>query len=124
MDAGDAHVPPGAAPVAWGGTPEPGAAAHRYGVLRVLLGAGVDASRIRVFHDADDGGAYWVVTPEGGRAAVLTDDTERYVGHLEGPWPFKAVFLGPDGSRTRIDHSIDALTAQVVRWCTEAAPDV
>ncbi|MFD7974698.1 hypothetical protein [Streptomyces sp. NPDC059071] len=95
--------------------------AHRYGVLSALLRAGVDAARIQVFHDLEGDGAYWVVTLDGARTAVLTDDTEDHVVHMEGPWPFKAVFLGPDGrARTKIDHSIEDLTADLVTWCTEA----
>ncbi|MFF9780539.1 hypothetical protein ACF1HJ_43760 [Streptomyces sp. NPDC013978] len=95
--------------------------AHRYGVLSALSGAGVDAARIQVFHDLEDDGAYWMVTLDGARTAVLTDDTEDHVVHVEGPWPFKAVFLGPDGgARTKISYSIEDLTADLVTWCTEA----
>ncbi len=52
---------------------------------------------------------------------MLTDDTEDHVGHMEGPWPFKAVFLTPDGIRTKINYSIGALTADVVTWHAGAA---
>ncbi|MFF5809787.1 hypothetical protein [Streptomyces sp. NPDC012746] len=66
-------------------------------------------------------GVHWVVTLDGGRRrAVLTDDTEDHVGHIEGPWPFKVTFLDPAGVRTRINYSIGALTAHVVRWYTES----
>ncbi|MFJ8436003.1 hypothetical protein ACIQ9P_32355 [Kitasatospora sp. NPDC094019] len=74
-----------------------------------------------MFHDPEDGGVYWVVALDGGRTAVLTDDTEDHVVHMEGLWPFKAVLLDPDRVRTEIDYSIDELTARVVTWCTEAA---
>ncbi|MDG5807582.1 MULTISPECIES: hypothetical protein [unclassified Streptomyces] len=115
------QVPAGAAPVAWRETEDAHRVAHRYRVLSALLGAGVDAARIQVFHDLENDGAYWVVTLDGARTAVLTDDTEDHVVHVEGPWPFKAVFLGPDGvARTKIDDSIEELTGNLVMWCTEA----
>ncbi len=115
-----AQVPPTATSVAWSEVWDPTGIAHRYGVVGALLGAGIDAARIQVFHDPESGGAYWVVALGGGRLAVLTDDTEEHAGHLEGPWPFKAVFLSPDRVRTEIAHSINDLTAQTVTWCTEA----
>ncbi|MFF8280855.1 hypothetical protein ACF05T_33140 [Streptomyces lateritius] len=115
-----AQVPPAAVRVTWRETSYPPDVAHRYGVIGTLLGAGVDAARIQVFYDPEDGGAYWVVSLDGGRTAVLTDDTEEHAGHLEGPWPFKAVLLSPEGVRTTIDHSIDDLKAHIVAWCTEA----
>ncbi|MFF9205072.1 hypothetical protein ACF1AE_25285 [Streptomyces sp. NPDC014986] len=113
-----AFVPPGATRVTGRDFRE---VAHRYGVLDALLGSGLDAARVQVFHDQEGDGVHWVVTLDGGRTAVLTDDTEQHVGHLEGPWPFKALFIGPDGVRTEIDHSVGDLTAHVVRWCTGAA---
>ncbi|WP_329383971.1 hypothetical protein OG625_22420 [Streptomyces sp. NBC_01351] len=123
-------MPAGAGRVVWAEGPEASEAseardvAHRYGVIRALLAAGVDSARVQVFHEAEGGGAYWVVSLDGGRTAVLTDDTEEYVGHLEGPWPFKAVFLGPDGTdRTEIDYSIDVLKGRILKWCTEASDD-
>ncbi|GGT80724.1 hypothetical protein GCM10010272_26550 [Streptomyces lateritius] len=97
-----AQVPPAAVRVTWRETPYPPDVAHRYGVIGTLLEAGVDAARIQVFYDPEDGGAYWVVSLDGGRTAVLTDDTEEHVGHLEGPWPFKAVFLSPEGLRSHL----------------------
>ncbi|MEJ8641378.1 hypothetical protein WKI68_07610 [Streptomyces sp. MS1.HAVA.3] len=114
-------MPPAAARVMWRDTEDPHGIAHRYGFISTLLAAGVDAARIQVFHDPEVDAAYWVVTLDGGRAAVLTDDTEEHVGHLEGPWPFKAVFLGPDGVRTKICYSIDRLKVHVVTWCAEDA---
>ncbi|MFD4131516.1 hypothetical protein [Streptomyces goshikiensis] len=112
-------VPPSATGVPWRELPEPHRVAHRYGVVAALLESGVGAARIRVFHDPESDGAYWAVVLDGGRTAVLTDDTEEHAGHLEGPWPFKAVLLGPEGVRTRIAPSIDALTAHVVGWYAE-----
>ncbi|MFF0204539.1 hypothetical protein [Streptomyces sp. NPDC005017] len=97
--------------------------ADRYGVIGSLLEAGVEAARIEVFYDPEVGGTYWVVALDGGRAAVLTDDTEEHVGHVEGPWPFKAVFLGPDGVRTEIDYSIGDMKARLVTWCAAAMGD-
>lgn len=114
------HVPLAATRVTWRrDAPDPHDVARRYGIISTLLEAGVDAARIQVFHDVEEGGAYWVVTLDGGRTAVLTDDTEKHVGHMEGPWPFKAVLVTPDGARTRINHSIAELTAAVVAWHTE-----
>ncbi|MFJ6102355.1 hypothetical protein ACIQHY_15300 [Streptomyces sp. NPDC092359] len=105
--------------MAWTETAESSGVAHRYGVIGALLGAGVDPARTEVFHDPEGGGVYWVVTLGGGHTAVLTDDTEEHVGHLEGPWPFKALFLGPEGIRTKIGPSIEGLTADVARWHAE-----
>ncbi|WP_404962592.1 hypothetical protein [Streptomyces sp. 147326] len=116
-----AHVPADATRVMWGEVRDPRGAPHRYGVLTALLAAGVDAARIQVFEDLEEGGAYWVVTLDAGRTAILTDDTEEHVGHLEGPWPFKAVFVGPEGVHIKINYSVDALTDRVIAWCTEAA---
>lgn len=118
------QVPSAAVRVTWRETPSHPDIADRYGVISTLLGAGVDASRIEMFHDPEDGGAYWVVTLDGGHRAVLTDDTEEHVCHMEGPWPFKVMFLSPDGVGTKIDHSIGDLTAHIVTWYTEAVgPD-
>ncbi|WP_327418967.1 hypothetical protein [Streptomyces sp. NBC_01233] len=116
-----AQVPSAATKVTWWERQDPRDAPHRYGVLRALLGAGIDAARIQVFEDLEDGGAYWVVTLDAGHTAILTDDTEEHVGHLEGPWPFKALFVGPEGVHTKINYSIAALTDRVITWCTEAA---
>lgn len=116
-----AQVPPMAISVAWREVWDPSGVAHRYGVVGALLAAGIGAARIQVFHDSESGAAYWVIAPDGGRLAVLTDDTEEHAGHLEGLWPFKAVFLTPNRVRTEIDYSINDLTAQIVTWCTEAA---
>lgn len=115
------QVPPIAARVMWREVKDPSGIANRYGVISTLLGAGIDAAQIQVFHDPEDGGAYWVVALDGGRVAVLTDDTEEHVGHMEGPWPFKAMFLSPDRVRTKIDYSVDDLKAHIVTWYTEAA---
>ncbi|MCX4546175.1 hypothetical protein [Streptomyces sp. NBC_01565] len=116
-----AHVPPTTTRVTWRETEDPVGVAHRYGVVGTLLAAGVDAAGIQVFHDVEGDGVHWVVTLDGGRRrAVLTDDTEDHVGHIEGPWPFKVTFLDPAGVRTRINYSIGALTAHVVRWYTES----
>ncbi|MDX3537744.1 hypothetical protein PV721_25940 [Streptomyces sp. MB09-01] len=116
-----AQVPSAATRVTWREMQDPRDGPHRYGVLRALLGAGIDAARIQVFEDLEEGGVYWVVTLDAGRTAILTDDTEEHVGHLEGPWPFKAVFVGPEGVRTKINFSIDVLTDGVITWYTEAA---
>ncbi|MBT2470568.1 hypothetical protein J7E97_22535 [Streptomyces sp. ISL-66] len=114
-----AEVPAIATRVTWRGTGDLHDVARRYGVVSTLLGAGVDACRIQVFHELEDGGTYWVVTLDDGHTAVLTDDTEEHVGHMEGPWPFKAVFVSPDAVRTKINYSIDNLKAHIVRWYTE-----
>ncbi|NBE83314.1 hypothetical protein [Micromonospora rubida] len=114
------QVPLIASRVEWREMPHPDRTANRYDVIGTLLAAGIDAARIHMYYDHEDGGAYWVVTLDDGRAAVLTDDTEEYVGHLEGPWPFKAIFLSPDGVRTKIDYSVDKLKAAIVTWCAEA----
>ncbi|QEU82476.1 hypothetical protein CP968_33230 [Streptomyces subrutilus] len=115
-----AQVPPAAERVKGRGTGASRDVVHRYGVLNALLEGGVDRDRIEVFHDVEDGGVHWVVTLDGGRAAILTDDTEEHVVHMEGPWPYKAVFLGPDGVRTRINHSIGVLTDRIVDWYARA----
>jgi hypothetical protein len=115
------QVPPDAAEVTWSGAGNPSAVANRYGVVGALRGAGVDAARIRVFHEPEDGGTYWVVSLDGGRTAVLTDATEEHVGHVEGPWPFKVTFLSQDRTRTRVDLSLDGLLAHIIAWYTEAA---
>ncbi|MET9378201.1 hypothetical protein ABZX98_29405 [Streptomyces sp. NPDC002992] len=78
------------------------------GLVDALVEAGVDAARIQV------AGVFRVVTPNGGRMAVVTDDTEEYVVRTEGPWPFKAALLSPDGARTKTDHSSPrTITAQL-----------
>ncbi|MEV7524891.1 hypothetical protein [Streptomyces sp. NPDC091371] len=123
------HLPSDAVRVIWEETPTPYDLAHRYGVAGALLRAGVAADRIQVFRGDDDDVVYWVVTLDGGRVAVLTDDTEAYVCHIEGPWPFLAVFLGPDagdgdgaggGVRTELDDSIINLRDRVAAWCAGA----
>jgi hypothetical protein len=117
-------VPRGATRVDWGravvGTdPDHEHAAGRYGLIDALLAAGVDAAHILLYCD-DEHGAYWVVNPLRGFSVVLTDDTESYVGWLEGPWPFVAVFGGPDGVvRTEVDLSLDTLLTQTIAWCTD-----
>ena len=116
-----AQVPRIATPVTWSEVEEPHDIAHRYGFIGTLLEAGIEANRIQVFHDLEDNGAYWVVTLDGGRRAVLIDDTEEHVSAIEGPWPLKVMFVSPDAVRTEIDYSINKLVAQVVAWYTEVA---
>ncbi len=118
-------VPPDAIRVDWevasaGSNPDHHHAAARYGLINALLAAGIDAARIDLYHDDDEHGAYWVVDPLRDFSVVLTDDTESYVGWLEGPWPFVATFSGPDGVvRTEVDFSLDKLLAQAITWCTD-----
>jgi hypothetical protein len=88
----------------------------RYGVIDTLVRRGVDRSAITVF-ESDDA-FYWIIAPGNGRCVELTDDTEDWVGWLEGPWPFAATLHGPDGARTEINYSIDDLVEQVAEWCT------
>jgi hypothetical protein len=95
----------------------------RYGVLDRLLAAGIDPARIRVNHDDEEHGCYWAVTRADGQTAVLTDDTEEHVTHIEGRWPFKVTFHSPDGIRPEIDHSIHALEAHIVTWYSGVAPE-
>jgi len=92
-------------------------AVNRYGVVNALVAAGIDAAAIDVYYDDEEHGVYWVVAAEGGRGAVLTDDTEDYVGWIEGPWPFVARLSGPDGVVEVVDYSIDELVAKTIAWC-------
>jgi hypothetical protein len=92
-----------------------------YGVMATLLAAGVDPERIEVYRGAELA-TYWVVSLHDGRTAVVTDDTEAYVSWLEGPWPFKAELVGPDGVRTEIDDRILDSCAHVVAWYRDALP--
>ncbi|ONI82634.1 hypothetical protein ALI22I_42125 [Saccharothrix sp. ALI-22-I] len=118
-------VPPSATRVDWGkasaGTnADHEHAAGRYGLINALLAAGIDATHIHLYHDDVQHGAYWVVNPLRGFSVVLTDDTESYAGWLEGPWPFVAMFGGPDGVvRTEVDLSLDTLLTQAIAWCTD-----
>jgi hypothetical protein len=118
-------VPPNAVRVDWeeasaGTNPDHRHAAGRYGLIRALLTAGIDAAHIHLYQDDDEHGAYWVVDPLRGFSVVLTDDTESYVGWMEGPWPFVAMFRGPDGVvRTEVDLSLDKLLTQTITWCTD-----
>ena len=91
---------------------------NRYDVIDALLDAGVDPDRIHMYHDDEGDGAYWIVSLDGGRRAVLTDDTEENVSHMEGPWPFKAMLLGSDGAKTVIDYSFDEVRDRFIAWCT------
>jgi hypothetical protein len=113
-------VLPDAGPVQWTDR-HPDRVTSRYGVLDRLLAAGIDAARIQMYHDDEGDGCYWVITLDAGRMAVLTDDTEEHVSHIEGPWPFKVTFRDPGGIRTEIGDSIRALEAHVVTWYTQAA---
>lgn len=118
-------VPRGATRVDWerasvGTNPDHKKAAGRYGLIDALLAAGIDAAHILLYYDDDEHGAYWVVSPRRGFSVVLTDDTESYVGWMEGPWPFAAMFSGPDGVvRTEVDLSLDTLVTQAIAWCTD-----
>ena len=57
-----AQVPGFATEVTWRKTGKPDEIADRYEVVSMLLEAGVEANRIRVYHDLEDDGVYWVVT--------------------------------------------------------------
>ena len=95
-------------------------AVGRYGLIDALLAAGVDAAHILLYYDRDAHAAYWVVNPQRGFSVVLTDDTESHAGWIEGPWPFVAMFAGPDGIvRTEVDLSLDPLLTQAIAWCAD-----
>jgi hypothetical protein len=112
------QVPDSAEAVAWQETPR---ADGHYGTIRELLAAGVDPARIRYYRDPEELASYWVVGLDDGRTAVLTDDTEEHVSWIEGPWPFKAMLVSPDGVREELDDSLAVVRNHVVEWYREAA---
>ncbi|MEJ2853280.1 MULTISPECIES: hypothetical protein [unclassified Saccharothrix] len=116
-------MPRSATKVDWARTstdPDHERAAGRYGLIDALLAAGVDAAHILLYYDRDTHAADWVVNPQRGFSVVLTDDTESYAGWIEGPWPFVAMFSGPDGIvRTEVDLSLDPLLTQAIAWCAD-----